>query len=392
MEECPLVKAMRDCATEDLVDKIITPNPGNPLISGLKCEGCGISQEDADKELLRCARCHQVCYCSRECQKIHWKESHKKICNQVTAADKEEGKRVIEEMKQGDVSSMQTLQRSDAAYDVAKKCGLFATMEGLFQQDVEGKLPNDKNYFSTTQELITHIFKGNREVHDRYTCACPVRMKEYIKSSATAWDNMMDATLNQAKSMTNKDSRLNVELGAWRHSAARDVFATINLALLHEKVAKALFFKSRATGKRSSEEAREYALNIMAPKLKSFFKNGGEGFASGQVDRNETIQNNVNHFTALLSYWYRTLNVDVDDPNAFINTMQLNDAQEFKYETIARPLAEGSIKYGRMMTMDEFSSARARATTEYQKRKGNTKQKSGKRKVSKKKKIPTVKK
>lgn len=126
----------------------------------------------------------------------------------------------------------------------------------------------------------------------------------------------------------------------------------------------------------------------MAPKLKSFFKNGGEGFASSHVDRNETIQNNVNHFTALLSYWYRTLNVDVDDPNAFINFMQLNDAQEFKYETIARPLAEGSIQYGRMMTMDEFSSARARATAEYQRRKGNAKQKGGKRKVPKKKKIP----
>lgn len=123
-------------------------------------------------------------------------------------------------MKQGDVSSMQTLQRSDAAYDVAKKFGLFATMEGLFQQDMEGELPNDKGYFSTTQELITHVFKGNREVHDRYTCACKVRMKEYILSSPTAWDNMMDATLHQAKLMTSTDSRLDVELGAWRHSAA----------------------------------------------------------------------------------------------------------------------------------------------------------------------------
>jgi len=177
----------------------------------------------------------------------------------VTAADKEEGKRVIEEMKQGDVSSMQTLQRSDAAYDVAKKLGLFDTLEDLFEQDMEGELPNDKGYFSTTQEIITNIFKGNREVHDRYTCACPVRTKEYILSSPTAWDNMMDATLFQAKLMTKADSIWDVELGAWRHSAARDVFATINLALLHEKVAKALFFKSKATGKRSQEEAREYA-------------------------------------------------------------------------------------------------------------------------------------
>eukprot|EP00984_Skeletonema_dohrnii_P006023 scaffold2130_cov106-Skeletonema_dohrnii-CCMP3373.AAC.10 len=396
MEEItnPLVQAMLDDlqrrstagSTAELVEKITTPHPGNPLVSGLKCEGCGISQEDAEKALLQCARCHQVCYCSRECQKSHWKESHKNICAKVTAADKEEGKRVIEEMKQGDVSSMQTLQRSDAAYDVAKKLGLFDTMEDLFEQDMEGELPNDKGYFSTTQEIITNIFKGNREVHDRYTCACPVRTKEYILSSPTAWDNMMDATLFQAKIMTKADSIWGAELGAWRHSAARDVFATINLALLHEKVAKALFFQSKATGKRSQEEAREYALNVMAPKLKEFCNNGGEGFASSRVDRNETIQNNVHQFTALLSYWYRTLNVDDENPNAFIDAMQLDDAQEFKYETIARPLAEGSIQYGRTLTMDEFTLARARATAEYQRRKGSARKKSGKKKGSKKKK------
>eukprot|EP00986_Skeletonema_menzelii_P010652 scaffold5273_cov158-Skeletonema_menzelii.AAC.13 len=387
MEDHPFVKAMLDNArTADLVQKITTPHPGNPLISGLKCESCGISQEDAGKALLRCGRCNQVCYCSRDCQKSHWKESHKKICAQVTAADKEEGKRVIEEMKRGDVSSMQTLQRSDAAYDVAKKLGLFETVEHLFLQDMEGVLPMDKSYFSTTQEIITHIFKGNREVHDRYTCACRVRTKEYILSSPTAWDTMMDATLFQAKLMTKKEeSMMDAELGAWRHSAARDVFATINLALLHEKVAKALIFKSRATGKRSGEEAREYALGIMAPKLKAFFMNGGEGFASSNVDRNETIQNSVHQFTALLSYWYRALNVDEEDPNAFINAMQLDDAQEFRYETIARPLAEGSIQYGRTLTMSEFTLARARATAEYQKRKGNTKKKGGKEKGSKKK-------
>jgi hypothetical protein len=69
-----------------------------------------------------------------------------------------------------------------------------------------------------------------------------------------------------------------------------------------------------------------HALNVMAPKLKAFFDNGGEGFASSHVDRNETIQNNVHQFTALLSYWYRTLNVDDENPNAFIDAMQLDDA------------------------------------------------------------------
>ena len=30
-------------------------------------------------EFAKCSRCRKVCYCSRECQKAHWKE-HKKEC------------------------------------------------------------------------------------------------------------------------------------------------------------------------------------------------------------------------------------------------------------------------------------------------------------------------
>jgi len=299
----------------------------------------------------------------------------------VTEADREEGKRVIDEMKEGDVSSMQTLQRSDAAYAVAKQHGLFSTMESLFRQEIEGVPDPNRRCFSSTQEIITHIFKGNREVHERYTCACPVRMKEFIFSSPTAWDNMMDAVLHLARLLTKQDARWDEELGALRHSAARDVFATINLALIHEKVAKALFYRGRATGKRSQqEEAREYALNIMAPKLKSFFNKGGEGFAPTHVGRNETIQNNVYQFTAMISYWYRTLNVDGENPNAFIDAMQLNDTQEFRYETIAIPIGEGMIEYKRTMTMDEFTAARAKAAREYQERKRNAKKKGSKKK------------
>jgi hypothetical protein len=276
---------------------------------------------------------------------------------------------------------MQTLQRSDAAYAVAKQHGLFSTMESLFRQEIEGVPDPNRRCFSSTQEIITHIFKGNREVHERYTCACPVRMKEFIFSSPTAWDNMMDAVLHLARLLTKQDARWDEELGALRHSAARDVFATINLALIHEKVAKALFYRGRATGKRSQqEEAREYALNIMAPKLKSFFNKGGEGFAPTHVDRNETIQNNVYQFTAMISYWYRTLNVDGENPNAFIDAMQLNDTQEFRYETIAIPIGEGMIEYKRTMTMDEFTAARAKAAREYQERKRNAKKKGSKKK------------
>ena len=358
--------------------KIRTPYSGNPLVSGVKCEQCGITQEDASTpQLLQCAGCHKVCYCSRECQIKHWKSEHKKVCVKITAADREQGMKVIEEMKRGDISSVQTLQRSDAAYEVAKQNGLFSTIEKIFHNEMEGKLPEDRRQYSYIQEIITMIFKGNREVHDRYTCACPVRMKEFILSSPTAWDNMMDATLYLAKILTEEDPK---DEGAWRHRAARDVFATMNLALIHKRVAKAIFFSDgkSTTGKRSQQEARRYALDIMAPKLQTFFNNGGEGFAPSWVDTNETIQNNVNQFTAMLSYWFRMLNVDEDNPNAFIEAMELDSDQEQRFETIGVVIGEGMIQYGRTLTMDEFQVARANATAQYQAKKG--KKKGGKKK------------
>ena len=44
--------------------------------SDLRCQGCGSLSED----LKKCSRCKKVSYCSRECQKGHWKV-HKKQCN-----------------------------------------------------------------------------------------------------------------------------------------------------------------------------------------------------------------------------------------------------------------------------------------------------------------------
>ena len=53
---------------------------------------------------------------------------------------------------------------------------------------------------SITQELVTSTFKGNRE-SERFTCACPDRTREYVLSSPTAWESLMDAMLYIATSL-----------------------------------------------------------------------------------------------------------------------------------------------------------------------------------------------
>jgi hypothetical protein len=45
------------------------------------CTNCNVLEKYSQaKKLFRCGSCHQVLYCSRECQRAHWKKTHKKEC------------------------------------------------------------------------------------------------------------------------------------------------------------------------------------------------------------------------------------------------------------------------------------------------------------------------
>jgi hypothetical protein len=45
------------------------------------CTNCNVLEKySRGKKLFRCGSCHQVLYCSRECQRAHWKKMHKKEC------------------------------------------------------------------------------------------------------------------------------------------------------------------------------------------------------------------------------------------------------------------------------------------------------------------------
>jgi len=58
----------------NVIRKYGTQHTGNKK----KCVLCGKS--DRDTKLFQCARCKVVQYCSKECQKVHWKKEHKYSC------------------------------------------------------------------------------------------------------------------------------------------------------------------------------------------------------------------------------------------------------------------------------------------------------------------------
>lgn len=176
------------------------------------------------------------------------------------------------------------------------------------------------------------------------------------------------------------------ELGL-AHRAAKDAFATINLALIHKKVAKALFYGSSnglSGGKRTQSEANDYALQVLVPKIKAFFRNGGEGFAPVHIDHNRTVQAHIYQFTCMLAYWYRTLDINPEHLSAFVDALQLNEKQDQMYETVSRPFGEGAIELGRILTTEETRERTLKAKREYQAKKKSEKR-GGKKKGGKKK-------
>jgi len=46
---------------------------------GLICSNCGVR----GKKHKECSKCRGEAYCSRKCQKAHWKSTHKKICGTI---------------------------------------------------------------------------------------------------------------------------------------------------------------------------------------------------------------------------------------------------------------------------------------------------------------------
>ena len=62
------------------------PVPMLPQMSRSHCAQCGKRRSGCEQQglkLRKCDQCATVRYCSRECQKVHWKASHREICKQI---------------------------------------------------------------------------------------------------------------------------------------------------------------------------------------------------------------------------------------------------------------------------------------------------------------------
>jgi len=51
-------------------------------------------QEDQELELLRCSKCKTARYCSKDCQRQHWRDGHREECKPYVSPDQAEADKV----------------------------------------------------------------------------------------------------------------------------------------------------------------------------------------------------------------------------------------------------------------------------------------------------------
>ena len=67
-------------------------------ICDINCLNCG-RKEELDEKFKKCGKCEDVCYCSKECQKAHWKE-HKNVALRGEIGRFQEGTTSVDELRE----------------------------------------------------------------------------------------------------------------------------------------------------------------------------------------------------------------------------------------------------------------------------------------------------
>lgn len=139
------------------------------LMSAL-CEADGVEM----RLLMKCSRCKRAQYCSKDCQRQHWKQGHKSECQPINQVSEESGvtlRQLIRQELDGLVD-----ERSEVYKDVARReVQLFQAKYGTSYEVNSGyfqRFPEGKGYFddsSSTQAQGTR-FRDYRRLRINQGC------------------------------------------------------------------------------------------------------------------------------------------------------------------------------------------------------------------------------
>ena len=126
------------------------------------CRNC--SKPAIGIKLLKCARCQQAYYCSKECQKIDWKSGHKTVCEPPDKALK---------LAKGDKQNA-CVGRQDLKTQQARLVTEYSTLTGNIRREFH------LCFFHATLSYIVRIHKR----------ACCFRSRAVVQHINTVWPTL----------------------------------------------------------------------------------------------------------------------------------------------------------------------------------------------------------
>jgi hypothetical protein len=327
------------------------------------CDACGKEWSGN----LKCSVCDSVFYCSKDCQRIAWKEGgHKKACKTMKSECERMGKEVVDCMMNGTGRARthpdDLLQQIDTvgSYQAAVSAGLEKAILQLFKEETNEEAlvqrwrsTNGPDGYSMTQEIMCSIFRGQR-VEGRgtkcrgFSAVDAQRIKEYIHSDPTALDVWFDASMSNVKVPFDAAVHQSIHQPVALRSA-RDVLAAWCLIFTNARASRYVLFN----GNRESDEST-------MPRAKSIAKRIAKTLAkrwsvSNERDPGGTLEGMMMQIAAMIHYRLKEYKVEID----FEKLLKLKGICAQTYKSMAVPLAEATIKKGATLTNDEARGAMA---------------------------------
>jgi hypothetical protein len=130
------------------------------------CDYCGTNWTGN----LFCSQCQMVFFCSKECQKVAWKQGgHKRECPKLQLDNERAPKEAVNRMKDTSLSPLDRINQNDrdlfdiaGPYKLTLKEGLNEAIQQLFQEDMDSFF-NKGISSSYDAWVMTTLFRGNRQ-------------------------------------------------------------------------------------------------------------------------------------------------------------------------------------------------------------------------------------
>ena len=301
------------------------------------CDYCGSAE--ATK---KCGACQCAWYCDGACQKSAWKggsgTGHKRQCSTLQQTSLDDAAFIVATM--ADVAlpfnsrccrpSLNQLD-SEPCHAAAASSNLYPLMSSLLSTEAATYVSHgwtDDNPSrrgdarSFLHAALCSLFRGDRKVAgSAFGKMDPVRMLMYVESDGgdgSAWRNMFGAAA--AYVVAARNGRCSGGGHAAAHRFARDVWNTLNLVFVHEKVMASIL---------GTAEGASFTVGVLKETLK---------VAAGlpdSLDPNSVVDANVNQAAALVAIWAKRLGLKIDPAKEY----KLKGQRKAMYENMAVSMA-----------------------------------------------------